>query len=273
MLADYPLAMANPDEPVVFDRAAHCYDATRGFPPGVDERVADVIAEAGGLGRDARLLEIGVGTGRVALPLARRLGRVVGVDLSRAMMERLLAKRGDRRVDPVRADAAQLPFADRSFDAVLGVHVFHLIPRWRDVLAEVARVLEPGAPLLHAAEDRTAGWSRWRDRFGAEHQVGNVGVPSDRFDEFPADEGWRARGAAHRIRYARPVTPREMIDRVATRAWSFTWRMTDAQLAEAEEGLRADLLARYGDLDRPVEQEGGFWVRAYLPPDGVTPSS
>ena len=141
------------------------------------------------------------------------------------------------------------------------------------MLAEVARVLAPGAPLLHAAEDRSGSWSRWRDRFGAQHQVENVGVPDHRFDEFPADEGWRPRGDAHRIRYAREITPREMIDRVATRAWSFTWRMTDAQLAEAEAGLRAELLERYGDLDRPAEIEGGFWVRAYLPPDGLTPSS
>jgi len=45
--------------------------------------------------------------------------------------------------------------------------------------------------------------------------------------------------------------------------------MSDAQLAQAEDGLRAELLARYGDLDRPVETEGGFWVRAYLPPFSV----
>ena len=77
----------------------------------------------------------------------------------RQMLAQLAAKRGARRVDPVRADATRLPFADGCFDAVLAVHVFHLIPRWRDVLAEVARVLRPDGSLLHAADDQSAGGS------------------------------------------------------------------------------------------------------------------
>jgi SAM-dependent methyltransferase len=258
--------MPSRDESVVFDRAAHCYDATRGFPPGIDERVADLIADAGGLDRGSRLLEIGVGTGRIALPLAKRIERVVGVDLSHSMMQKLVAKRGPLGIDLARADATRLPFPDASFDAALGVHVFHLIPGWRAVLAELARVLRPGAPLLHGADDRSGDWARWRDRFGAEHRVENVGVPSDRLDEFPESEGWRALGAPRRIRYARPLTPRALVDHLAGRTWSFTWRMSDGQLAEAAEALRAELLQRYGDLDRPVETESGFWVRAFRSP-------
>ena len=265
--------MAAPDAPIVFDRAAGSYDATRGFPPGVEAGVAELIASAGGLGRDSRLLEIGVGTGRIALPLARNVRRVVGVDLSRAMMQELLAKRGDLAVDPVRADAARLPFPDASFDAVLGVHVFHLIPRWREVLSEVSRVLRPGAPLLHGADERADSWARWRDRFGAEHRVENVGVPSGDFERFPEREGWRSLGPPRRIEFSRRVVPGQLIERIAGRTWSFTWRMSDAQLAEATESLRAELLGRFGDLDRPIEMRGGFWVRAHLPPGGLNPSS
>jgi SAM-dependent methyltransferase len=258
--------MSSSDGPVVFDRAAPTYDATRGFPPGVDERVAALIAEAGGLGRGSLLLEIGVGTGRVALPLAKRVRGVVGVDLSRAMMQELVAKRGRLAVDLARADAARLPFRDASFDAVLGVHVFHLIPRWREVLAEIARVLRPGAPLLHGADDRMGDWATWRDRFAREHRVENVGVSHDRFATFPEDEGWQLRGAPHRIDFPRALQPRQMLERMARRDWSFTWRMSDAQLEEAVDALRGELLGRYGDLDRTVELPGGFWVHAYLPP-------
>jgi SAM-dependent methyltransferase len=266
MLADTIGGMSSADEPVVFDRAAGSYDATRGFPPGADERVAELIAAAGGLDRASRLLEIGIGTGRVALPLAKRVRRVIGIDLSAAMMRRLLAKRARLPVELARADAARLPFPDASFDAVLGVHVFHLIPRWREVLAEAARVLRPGAPLLHGADERTESWARWRDRFGTEHRVENVGVKYDDFERFPEQQGWRSLGPAQRIEFSRSVVPRQLIERVAGRAWSFTWRMSDAQLAEATETLRAELQERFGDLDRAVEMQGGFWVRAYLPP-------
>jgi len=267
MLADTLSRMSSPDEPVVFDRAAHCYDATRGFPPGVDERVADAIAAVGALGRGSRLLEIGVGTGRIALPLARRVRQVVGVDLSRAMMEQLLAKRGALRVDLVQADAARLPFADASFNAALGVHVFHLIPRWREVLAELARVLRPGAPLLHGADARVNDWSSWRDRFAVEHHVENAGVPRERFESFPEEEGWSALGPPRRIEFSREIEPRQLVERLAQRSWSFTWQLSDAQLAEATEALRGELLERFGDLDRRVAIEGGFWVRGFRPPD------
>jgi len=258
--------MSSSQESVVFDRAAHCYDATRGFPAGIDERVADLIAGAGGLERGSRLLEIGVGTGRIALPLSRRVGRLVGVDLSRSMMQQLQTKRAPLVIDLVLADATRLPFPGASFDAALGVHVFHLIPGWRAVLAELARVLRPGAPLLHGGDDRSGTWASWRDRFGAEHRVENVGVPNDRLDEFPENEGWGALGPPHRLRYARRITPRVLVGHLASRTWSFTWRLDEAQLGEATEALRAELLERYGDLDRPVEVESGFWVRAYRAP-------
>jgi len=53
-----------------FDRAADIYDQTRGFPPGVGDRVAAALVDFVGLKPDDRILEIGVGTGRIAKPLA-----------------------------------------------------------------------------------------------------------------------------------------------------------------------------------------------------------
>lgn len=252
--------------PVVFDRAAGYYDATRGFPPGVEDRVAELLARAGALGPASRVLEVGIGTGRIALPLAARVGAVFGVDLSAPMLARLREKTGERAVFPARADAARLPFRDAAFDAVVGVHVFHLIPAWRDVLREVARVLRPGGRLLHAADEQSETWSSWRrrldERIGYEH----VGVPRARFESFPEDEGWRFLPPIHQIEFPRTIEPQELLDRMARRTWSVTWRLSDEELAQAVDALRADLLARFGALDRPVEVRTGFWVRAYLPP-------
>lgn len=258
------------DEPqsVVFDRAASYYDATRGFPPGVETDVAALIAQAGGLEAASRVLEIGVGTGRIALPLAEVAGTVAGVDLSVAMLAQLVAKRGDARVHPSRADATRLPFPDACFDAVVAVHVFHLIPRWRDVLGEVARVLRPDGSLLHAADDQSAGGTAGVSphRIAMEQGLENVGVPRARLQTFPEDEGWSLVEPVHKIRYSRTLVPQQLIERMAKRTWSATWRLDDEQLARSVEKLRADLLARYGSLDQPVEIETGFWVRAYRKP-------
>jgi SAM-dependent methyltransferase len=261
--------------PVVFDRAAGDYDATRGFPPGEEDRVAALLAGAGGLGPGARLLEVGIGTGRIALPLARRGIRIAGVDLSRPMLGRLLEKRAGLPVDPVRADAARLPFADASVDAALGVHVFHLIPRWREVLAELVRVLRPGAPLLHGGdvqrlEDLWRGWGEQVEGLGVEH----VGVARSRIETFLDEEGWRLVGEPRRLAFSRPLHLAGVVQRLEQRCWSRTWRLDDAQLAKLVDLVRRGLTERFGDLERTVEAESGFWVRAYLPPERpvTTPS-
>jgi ubiquinone/menaquinone biosynthesis C-methylase UbiE len=260
-------ATSSTDRPVVFDRAADFYDATRGFPPGVEERVAELVARAGGLGPASRVLEIGIGTGRIALPLVPRVERVAGVDLSAPMLAQLAAKRGERRAFPARADAAALPFADARFDAVVAVHVFHLIPRWRDVLGEVARVLRPDGLLLHAADDGAgAGLGISPNLLAAQIGHRNAGVARDRIESFPEDAGWTLVPPVHRIAFARRLRPQQLLDRLTERSWSSTWELTDAQLASAIETARAALLARFGALDREVEIETGFWVRAYRPP-------
>ncbi len=274
MLADTLTAMALREETdgrqsrsVPFDRAADYYDATRGFPPGIEDAVADAIVATGRLQPTSRVLEIGVGTGRIALPLARRVGSVLGVDLSAPMLAKLLEKRGSLPVAPARADATQLPYADDSVDAAVAVHVFHLIPGWRTVLHELARVLRPGGRLLHGFDDpaRGAAWTRWRERADRQLGVENVGVPRAQIESFLEDEGWRPVDA-ERIGFERRMRPSALIDLIASRTWSVTWRMTDAQLAEATDALRADLSAEFDDLDREVTLESGFWVRAYRPP-------
>ena len=72
---------------------AATYDDTESnvFDPAVVEPAVDFLAELAG---DGRALELGVGTGRIALPLAARGVEVHGIDLSRAMVARLRQKPG-----------------------------------------------------------------------------------------------------------------------------------------------------------------------------------
>jgi SAM-dependent methyltransferase len=123
---------------VPFDRVADRYDETRGG----EERGRLLAREIDPLlDRGRRALEIGVGTGLVALGL-RDLGhRVLGVDLSPPMAARAAARLG-----PVVAlgDAMRLPVADAALDQAYSVWVLHLVGDRSTVLAEVARVLRPG---------------------------------------------------------------------------------------------------------------------------------
>ncbi|MEH0829668.1 MULTISPECIES: class I SAM-dependent DNA methyltransferase [unclassified Micromonospora] len=75
------------------EAVAATYDdpTTEMFDPAVVGSTVDVLADLAGTGR---ALEVGIGTGRVALPLAARGVPVHGIDLSRAMVDRLRAKPG-----------------------------------------------------------------------------------------------------------------------------------------------------------------------------------
>jgi SAM-dependent methyltransferase len=102
------------------------------FQSGVVDATVDVLAELAG---DGRALELGIGTGRIALPLARRGVPVHGIDLSRAMVARLRAKPGGDAVNVTIGD-----FATTSLDGTFSVAylVFNTIMNLTTQAAQVA---------------------------------------------------------------------------------------------------------------------------------------
>ncbi len=88
------------------------------------------------------VLDVGTGTGRAALSMARRGARVVGVDASAEMLETARARAADERVEVAFevADAHHLPFEDDSFDVTVSLRVIMHTPDWRQCVAELCRV-------------------------------------------------------------------------------------------------------------------------------------
>jgi ubiquinone/menaquinone biosynthesis C-methylase UbiE len=110
-----------------------------------------------------RALEIGSGTGYFSLNLmqAGLIKEVSCTDISPGMVETLSdnARRlglGDR-VSGTRADAESLPFADASFDLVLGHAVLHHLPDLKTAFDEFHRVLRPGGRIVFAGEPSKVG--------------------------------------------------------------------------------------------------------------------
>ncbi len=125
------------------------YDALRGHPEEVSAQIGRVIADLAGSG--ARALELGVGTGRIALPAAAAGCQIVGIDCSSEMLSKLVSRiddEGIKRLDLVRGDISALPFRNAAFDAVLAVHVLHLVADWQKVLEQISRLIRPGGLLL-----------------------------------------------------------------------------------------------------------------------------
>jgi ubiquinone/menaquinone biosynthesis C-methylase UbiE len=143
---------------ISFDRAAGYYDETRGLPEKISAQIAASAASL--LPAGACVLEIGIGTGRISIPLLRRGLHVCGVDLSMLMMKRLVEKLTDQAdlPDLIQANAVHLPLPPASFDAVFAVHVFHLINGWQQAATELDAYLRTlGAKIssLEAAQWET----------------------------------------------------------------------------------------------------------------------
>jgi SAM-dependent methyltransferase len=114
------------------------------FEPAVVDPVVDFLAALAGQGA---ALELGIGTGRIALPLAQRGIRVHGVDLSEAMVARLRAKPGAERVNVTIGDFASTTVEGRFTVAYLVFNtIMNLTTQDGQVACfqNVAAHLEPG---------------------------------------------------------------------------------------------------------------------------------
>jgi len=149
------------------DEAAHHYDSKWGIDFG-ELGLAQVTAKLRkALGREpgyfARSLEVGAGTGYFSLNLLRAglIGEATCSDISPGMLETLSANAQALGLPVLTqaADAERLPFADESFDLVLGHAVLHHIPDLPRAFAEFERVLAPGGMVVFAGEP-----SRYGDR-------------------------------------------------------------------------------------------------------------
>ena len=248
-----------------FDRAASYYDRTRPISPEALPRLMERLG--GELEGRGSSLEVGVGTGILSLPLVERGVRMVGLDLSRPMLDRLRQKAGEEVPLPVvQGDATAMPFRDDAFGGALIRHVLHLIPEWERALEEVLRVLRPGAVVLVNHGEYPEGLRQLFDRFveeaGAERPW--VGLGHDELDRL---HGWmRSRGAA--VRELEPIReeveePLEaFVDGMRDGLYSWTWGVEEEVRREAAERVRAWATEELGPLDRPRtrETEIAFWA-------------
>jgi SAM-dependent methyltransferase len=128
------------------ERIAAHYDATlpEMFDPGVLEPTVSFLAELAGAGA---ALELGIGTGRIALPLRKRGVRVHGIDLSPAMVARLRAKPGGDDIDVTIGDFATAKVGETFTLAYLVFNTIMNLTSQDDQIAcfrNVAAHLEPG---------------------------------------------------------------------------------------------------------------------------------
>lgn len=115
--------------------------------------VAAHLVDFAGVHPGEKVLDVGCGTGVVAVTAARRGAIVSGLDLTPALLEH--ARENERiaecgSIEWTEGDAEQLPYPDESFDVVLSQFGHMFAPRPEVALSEMRRVLRPGGRIAFA---------------------------------------------------------------------------------------------------------------------------
>jgi ubiquinone/menaquinone biosynthesis C-methylase UbiE len=250
---------------ISFDRAAGYYDQTRGLPAEIADQIAASAAEKLPIG--ARALEIGIGTGRISIPLMQRGLRISGIDLSVLMMKRLVEKVPHGNPPPalIQANATRLPLTSAAFDAVFAVHVFHLIGGWQQAVQEIHRVLrlegllfigysrrDPDSPLTRIREQ----WSKLIGGYRAEDPRPGVR------DIEKLDAHLKSLGAEINTldvtEWKKLTSPAETIQELEAGVHSNTWHLSVEALHSCGAQLRNWARDQYGDLEQPMKTSMRF---------------
>ncbi len=258
-----------------FDEIAPVYDETREplQPPEV-RKIAGTLRTWG----IDRVLEVGVGTGRVALPLRAEGVQVTGIDASRGMLARARAKGVERLV---RGSAYRLPFGGGVVDGTLFVHVLHLLEDPLAALGEACRVARVGAAALvrpPGAERRDHGdepspqrlvFDRLRE-MGIDLPERGRGGPGRKEAQLLTEHPPQRQVVVHESDVTAPLA--EGLAMFERRASRWTLRVPPEQLAQAV----AEVRQRLGDRTRTYHRVWALalWERApeRAPATGPPPS-
>jgi ubiquinone/menaquinone biosynthesis C-methylase UbiE len=165
-------------------QTARTFDDRRfGGPIGelvADTQAAVIVRMAGEVGGQP-ILDVGTGTGRAALLLAKAGAVVTGVDPSEQMLAvaRERAKSQGQSISFCRGDTHALEFPDRTFETVISLRVLMHSPRWRHALSEMCRVSSRRVILDYPSSRSAAFWQS-----AARRVLAPIGVKTEPYRVF-----------------------------------------------------------------------------------------
>jgi SAM-dependent methyltransferase len=246
-----------------FDSMAALYDRTRVFDQACFDSALDLLAQRFPPRDFPTLFEPGIGTGRIAIPLAQRGYKVVGVDIAPEMLglleNRLAASPDSLAIRYQQADARRLPFREGIFDIGVAVHLFYFIDEWKQAADELLRVVSPDGPLVLMHTGMGAEVPLLNERYkqlcaeqGCSLKEVGVRSTSEVVDYF-GSLGCHIEWMRDRWRWTSRIRLDEALGYIGSRAYSFATIASNDTHSLAVGRLESELLRRFGDLSGEVE--------------------
>lgn len=247
------------DESVSFDKVAAIYDATRGGLERGTRFAAELAPDCG----PGPVFEIGIGTGVIALPLSRELGRtVLGADISRPMLVQAHARLGSTVTI---ADVTRLPVRDRTVGTVVACWILHLVGDPAAALRECKRVLHADGRLLVISSRGELEPDDIEPKMTDLHDIlrGRIDIHA-RLVPLAAECGLELVDEHLTAPGTWLESPADLIERLEKRQWGALIDLDDAAFAEHVQP-QIDGLRSLPDLDRPRRRIGRHPVFVFAP--------
>jgi len=265
-------------ESMSFDGFTTLYDQTRSFDPICFGRSLDWLATRFPPRQFRSVLEPGVGTGRIVLPLAGRGYQVTGLDISEEMLGVCVAQSQSMGTGGVlhclRADATRLPLSSGVFDLCVAVHLFYFIPDWRGAVREMLRALRPGGALILLHTGNGAEVPRLNEHYRELAQAlgytfPTYGVRSTRdVVDYAASLGCAVeRAEKPSWEWTTQVSARKALSHLRARAYSFTKDVPEDVHGAVMDRLQRESLEGAAGPDSAIHVPNRISIVIVSPPD------
>jgi ubiquinone/menaquinone biosynthesis C-methylase UbiE len=250
-------------ESLSFDSMAAQYDETRIFDERCFNYALDFFYRRFPPFRYGNMFYPGIGTGRIAVPLAEKGYRITGIDISDKMLALLEEKlRQPEKALPVvfqKADVLNLPFSKKAFDIAVAGYFFYFIPQWQKAVRETLRVVRDSGALVivHTGMGTEVPVinERYREICSARgYDIPAVGVKSNReVVAYCEGLGYRSDWVRDRWQWTTRIKLEKALEYVKSRAYSFTASTPPEVHTAAIEGLTFEMQSRFGSLAAEVQ--------------------